>query len=143
MRFLSFPRKALVVLSTLSLLVSGCSCNGKPGKATHKPEVYDARISFCDSIHNFGTFPADNPLQKHTFTFTNNGDVPAVLLSVSPSCKCTSAEYTRSVIRPGEKGTVTVVFDGRKVQPGYFSKSVRIRINSPYVYTLGVEGKME
>lgn len=136
-------KKSVAVLPVLLLLVSGCSCSGKPDKAKQSPEVYTARISFCDSVHDFGTFSADTPLQEHTFTFTNNGDVPAVLLSAVPSCQCTSAGYTRSAIRPGEKGTVTVVFDGTKAQPGYFSKSIRIRINSPYVYTLRVEGKME
>ena len=135
------PGKSVPVFSVLLLLIFGCSCSGKSDKA--KQGVYTARISFCDSIHDFGTFSANNPLQKHTFAFTNNGDVPAVLLSVASSCQCTSTEYTRSAIRPGENGTVTIVFDGTKTQPGYFSKSIRIRINSPYVYTLRIKGKME
>lgn len=136
-------KMSVAVLSVLLLLISGCSCSGKPDKAEQSSGVYTARISFCDSIHDFGTFSVGNPLQKHTFTFINNGDVPAVLLSATPSCQCTSAEYTRSAIRPGEKGTVTVIFDGTKAQPGYFSKSIRIRINSPHVSTLRVKGKME
>lgn len=136
-------KNSVVALSGLLLLISGCSCSRKPDKAKLSSEVYTARISFCDSIHDFGTFSADHPLQKHTFTFANNGDVPVVLLSAIPSCQCTSAEYTRSAIRPGEKGTVTVFFDGTKTQSGYFNKSIRIRINSPYVCTLRVKGKME
>jgi len=135
--------QTIALFSCLLLWIAAGSCSGRPGKAKETSETYSARISFADSVHDFGTFPANAPLQEHTFTFENNGSVPAVLLSAAPSCQCTSAKYTRSIVRPGEKGSVTVIFDGTKAPPGYFSKSVRIRINSLCVYTLRVEGKMQ
>lgn len=144
---ISAPKPAMTLSMAfliLLLLNTAYSCSGKPDKGKKTSEAYSvARISFCDSIHDFGTFSAGNPLQKHTFTFTNRGDATVVLLSVVPSCQCTSVEYTRNAVRPGETGSVTVIFDGTKASPGYFNKSVRIRINSPETYTLRVEGRME
>lgn len=135
--------KTVVMLSGLLLSGCACSCSGTSNKAEKTAETYTAQISFADSIHDFGIFSSESPLRKHTFTFTNNGDIPAVVLSVAPSCQCTSAEYTRNAVRPGEQGTVTVIFDGTKAQPGYFSKSVRVRINSTCIHTLRVEGEMK
>lgn len=139
-------RKPVKALFILLLLIVVCSCSSKPGMATktaNDSEAYSARILFSDSIHDFGTFPASTPLQKHTFTFVNRGAVPAVVLGVTVACRCTSVEYTRNAVRPGEKGSVTVIFDGTQASPGYFNKSVRIRINSSEVYTLRMKGRME
>lgn len=72
-----------------------------------------AKISFDKLVSNLGTFSEDNPVQKCTFTFTNTGDKPLVINQASASCGCTVANYTKAPVKPGEKGTVTVTYNGK------------------------------
>ncbi len=137
-RFLKAGKAICGVLIGMAL----AACHHNPAKQEKKDNLYDAQICFQDSLHDFGTFPTDSALQTYTFHFKNTGDSPAVLVDVSPSCRCVSADYTREVIRTGESGWVKVVFDGTQSTEGYFDKAVRIRINSPRIYTLRIKGKM-
>ena len=102
-----------------------------------------SNLLFADTLHDFGTFPADSARREYVFRFTNTGDGPVAVVDVAVSCRCLSAEYTRTVVRPGESGQVTLVFDGTKSARGYFDKSARVRFNSPRVYTLRVRGQMK
>lgn len=102
-----------------------------------------ARIIFNDSIYDFGTFLSSSPIQQHAFTFVNNSNIPAVILNVVPSCQCTSVKYTQDAIPPGKSGKVEITFDGTKSATGYFSKSVRVRINSLHTYALSIKGCMK
>ena len=129
------------LLFVVSALLSACGSRSTPSaKSTATPS---ATITFADTLHDFGTFPADSAKRQYTFRFTNTGTVPAAVVDVAPSCRCLSVEYTREVIRPGGSGQVTLVFDGRESAPGYFDKSARVRFNAPRVYTLRVRGRME
>lgn len=134
--------KHIYLLFIPILLFVSSSCTGKKEQA-RKVSVSEAQIEFSDSIHDFGTFTSDAAIQKHTFSFQNTGMVPVAIVSVNPSCKCISVSYTREAVRPGESGSVEVAFDGLQASPGYFNKSVRVRINSSRIYTLKVSGVME
>lgn len=95
---------------------------------------------FKDSIHDFGILKNDSLIQCYEFIFKNTSNVPAVVLNVTPSCKCTSAEYSKEPIMPGKSGKITVIYDGNKDNPGFFDKSVRVRFNSLKTYNLRVQG---
>ncbi len=126
----------------LWLFVSVTSCSHRTSQ-NQENNVFTAQVTFNDSIHDFGTFSSDNPTQKYIFFFMNRSNVPAVILNVTPSCRCISTEYTREVVLPGKSGKVEVTFDGTKSAVGYFDKSVQIRMNSPHTYTLNIKGHME
>lgn len=129
------------LILSIFIVFSLCACHGRPSqkKAAQPP----AQITFADTLHDFGTFPADSARQAYVFRFTNTGDGPVAVVDVAVSCRCLSAEYTRTVVRPGESGQVTLVFDGTKSARGYFDKSARVRFNSPRVYTLRVRGQVK
>lgn len=131
----------LVYLVFIPIFIVGCSHTKK--EQSEQKGTSKAQIAFSDSIHDFGTFASDAVIQKHSFTFQNTGTVPVAIVSVNPSCKCISVSYTREAVRPGESGSVEVTFDGLQALPGYFNKSVRVRINSSHIYTLQVSGTME
>ena len=118
--------------------LSACHTRGGSEKSG-----YDARILFADSVHDFGILQLEDARHEHVFRFTNVGESPAVILNVAPGCKCIGVEYSRSVIRPGEKGYVKVVYDGATSSAGYFDKSIQVNINSMKPYVLRVRGKME
>ena len=83
-------------------------------------------IKFDKSSYNFGTIrEADGPVTTE-FSFTNSGDAPLVIVSAVASCGCTSPEYPRKPLQPGESGVIKVTYNpaGR---PGEFSKTVTVR----------------
>lgn len=83
-------------------------------------------IDFKNKSHNFGTIrEADGPVTTE-FAFKNSGDAPLVIVSAVASCGCTSPEYPRQPIAPGEKGVIKVTYNpaGR---PGEFSKTITVR----------------
>lgn len=128
------------ILLLLAFICSSCTEGKQQRDKTGKKE---AQITFTDTIYDFGTFPMENPVRHHVFTFRNTGSIPVAIVNIHPSCRCVTASHTLQAVRPGENGQVEVTFDGKQAAPGYFSKSVRVRINSSRIYTLKVTGTME
>ncbi len=89
-----------------------------------------AEIHFDKTTHNFGEFSEATPVKTCTFTFTNVGNEPLVINQAVASCGCTVPEYSKEAVQPGEKGTITVTYNGRGKYPGHFKKSITIRSNS-------------
>lgn len=102
-----------------------------------------AKISFDKLTQNFGTFSEAQPVQKCTFTFTNEGDKPLIINQAVASCGCTVPQYTKAPVKPGEKGTITVTYNGKGKFPGHFKKTITIRTNGvPEMTRLYIEGVM-
>ena len=73
----------------------------------------ESSVSLDKSVHDFGDIYTDQGPVSCTFTFTNNGSKPILLLSVVASCGCTDVDWTREPIQPAKKGTVKATFDNR------------------------------
>ncbi len=102
-----------------------------------------AEIKFDKVIHNFGNFSEATPVQKTTFTFTNVGDKPLIINQAIASCGCTVPTYTKTPIAPGQKGQISVTYNGKGMFPGHFKKSVTVRSNGTVEMTrLYIEGVM-
>ena len=121
------------VLLSLALMISGvCAALGQ------------AQIKFDTLTYDFGTFSESNPVQKCTFTFTNVGDKPLVINQALAACGCTVPTYTKSPIKPGEKGVITVTYNGKGKWPGHFKKVITVRSNGvPEMTRLYIEGEMK
>lgn len=103
-----------------------------------------AQIKFDKVSHNFGDFSEANAVQKCTFTFTNVGDQPLVINQAIASCGCTVPSYTKTPIKPGQKGTVEITYNGKGKFPGHFKKTITVRTNgTPEMTRLYVEGNMQ
>ncbi len=102
-----------------------------------------AEIKFDKLTNNFGNFEESNPVQKATFTFTNIGDKPLVINQAIASCGCTVPNYTKKPIMPGQKGTISVTYNGKGKFPGHFKKTITVRTNGKVEMTrLYIEGNM-
>ena len=100
-----------------------------------------AEIKFDKLPHDFGPISATAPVQKCTFTFTNVGDAPLVIIQAVASCGCTVPQYSKKPIMPGEKGSITVTFNSRGQFPSHFKKTVTVRSNGKIEMTrLYIEG---
>ncbi len=103
-----------------------------------------AKIKFEKLTHDFGTFVESENVQKCTFTFTNVGDKPLVINQAVASCGCTVPKYTKTPVQPGEKGTISVTYNGRGRFPGHFKKTITVRTNGvPEMTRLYIEGTMK
>jgi hypothetical protein len=103
-----------------------------------------AEIKFEKMSHNFGTF-SESSVVTCNFNFTNVGDQPLVINQAVASCGCTQVpEYPKTPIKPGEKGTIKVTYNGTGKFPGHFKKSITVRTNGKVEMTrLYIEGDME
>jgi len=102
-----------------------------------------AEIKFDTLRINLGTFSESNSVQKCTFKFTNVGDAPLVINQAFASCGCTVPTFTKTPIKPGEKGQVDVTYDGKGKFPGHFQKTITIRSNAVNeIVRLTIEGTM-
>jgi hypothetical protein len=103
----------------------------------------DQTITFDKYTHNFGSFPENNATQTCTFTFTNTGSTPLVINQAVASCGCTEPKFTKTPVKPGEKGEIKVTYNGTGKFPGHFKKIITVRTNGAVEMTrLYIEGDM-
>jgi predicted lipoprotein with Yx(FWY)xxD motif len=76
---------------------------------TKKPEAF-AVMTFKTMEHNFGDI-LENQKVETTYEFTNTGKVDLLISNCSAMCGCTVPDWPREPIKPGEKGSIKVVFD--------------------------------
>lgn len=97
------------------------------------------QFEFEKNEHDFGAITEGNVVE-HEFEFTNTGQAPLVISNVQASCGCTSPDWTKAPIKPGDKGFVKVVFNSAG-KPGVQSPTVSIQANtSPSVTRLRLKG---
>ena len=102
-----------------------------------------AEIKFDKLTHDFGTFSEKNPVVTCVFTYTNVGEEPLIINQAIASCGCTVPEYTKTPVKPGEKGEIKVIYNGTGKFPGHFKKSITVRTNGAVEMTrLYIEGDM-
>lgn len=86
-------------------------------------------ITFSNAKYDFGQITEEGGPVSNVFEFTNTGNAPLVIQRVTASCGCTTPDWTRTPIEPGQKGKVTATYNpmGR---PGVFSKVVTVYSNA-------------
>ncbi|MCX6350658.1 MAG: DUF1573 domain-containing protein [Bacteroidetes bacterium] len=86
-------------------------------------------IKFEELHFDMGKIKETGGHSVHTFKFKNIGNQPLKVDRVQPSCGCTTPEWTKEEIKPGQEGFVKISFDplGR---PGSFTKSVQVYSNT-------------
>ena len=98
-------------------------------------------ISFDEREHNFGYIEEKGGKVSHKFTFTNNGKNPLRILSVKPSCGCTTPDWTKDEIKPGNQGYIIAEYNP-KGRPGVFRKSLSIVTNDNQRALIFIKGKV-
>ncbi len=102
--------------------------------------VAQPRLSSNKETHNFGQIEWKHPVTVE-YTITNTGNEPLVLTQVTTSCACSVADWTKTPIAPGEKGTVRASFDAKAL--GRFEKTVGIYSNAePHLVYLKFVGEV-
>lgn len=69
-------------------------------------------MQFEQRIYDMGKMKKGE-IKEYTFHYTNAGDTPLEIDIISV-CECTAYDFSPSVVKPGEKGWIKVVFDSSK-----------------------------
>lgn len=140
-----------IPLSLLSVaLLASCNSQnnqgGESGSAATPMEQAGAKVAaggtdeggavleVAEEAYDFGTVKEGEKVE-HEFTFTNTGSSPLILSNVQASCGCTTPEYSKNPIAPGEQGSVKVVFNSAG-QLGKQHKVITIASNAATRNTL-------
>ncbi len=84
-------------------------------------------LSFDFESHDFGEIPQGTPVTVE-FKFTNNGGADILLSNVKPSCGCTTPEWPKEPIAPGETAIIKATFNAANAGP--FNKAITINSNA-------------
>ena len=84
-------------------------------------------ISIEQTEFNIGKFDWKQT-KTATFTLTNTGNNLLVIEAVDTSCGCTTVEYDKAPVLPGEKVTLRVTYKAER--PGYFHKTITVYCNT-------------
>ena len=89
-----------------------------------------AEIKFDTLTYDFGSFSESEAVVSCEFAFTNVGTAPLVIHQAISSCGCTVPDYTKTPIKPGERGAIKVTYNGKGKFPGQFRKVITVRSNA-------------
>lgn len=118
-----------------SVLAQG---NAKPVELVNGP-----KIEFEKTTHDFGENPQGTPVTTE-FVFTNVGNAPLVLQNVKASCGCTTPNWPKEPIMPGETSKITAKYNMSKA--GAFTKGITVTVkpenegDTPEVVRLTIKG---
>ncbi len=93
-----------------------------PAPDPNKPE-----FKFNEEKHDFGKVPQGTPVTT-VFTFVNTGVDPLILTEVKPTCGCTIADYTKTPVKKGATGKITITYNAAVAAP--FSKTIVVTSNA-------------
>src|SRR5690606_5707480 len=134
--------KKVLLYSLVSLFVVSCGTNASDNTeqnvssesaSVHPTEVsIDTAnapiITISNDTFDFGVAKEGEKV-SHEFEFTNDGNTPLIISSVNASCGCTTPNYPKQPIKPGERSKIEVVFD-TKNQPGMQHKVITMFSNA-------------
>lgn len=95
------------------------ACNGQNGRVLKEGSLEEnnaqsiekqADISFDTLIHDFGTI-IEGEMVVCYFDYENRGKGDLVIASVTATCGCTTPDWSKEPLKPGERGQLKVVFD--------------------------------
>lgn len=160
MKYLGLP----AILLAGSLFVSSCDTNNKekieeleqkiakleadqstktpPANVQNVAAIDPAslgKFKFPEMEFDFGTIKQGEKIE-HLFKFTNDGESPLVISNIQASCGCTTPDWSKKPVKPGEEGYVKVSFNSAG-KSGAQSPTVTITANtSPSVTRLKLKG---
>lgn len=86
-----------------------------------------AEFKFTEEKHDFGKVPQGKPVTTD-FVYTNIGEEPLILTEVKPTCGCTIADYTKTPVKKGEKGSIKITYNAAVEAP--FNKTIVVTSNA-------------
>lgn len=92
--------------------------------------IEGAHLKLDTSTVDFGDVQRRGDDLVREVGFVNDGSSPLVILSVTTSCSCLKAHYSRKPVAPGERGVIKIIYEARKMELGVFHRVMQVRSNS-------------
>ncbi len=126
-----------ILTSIAAILLIGF---GVQAQTTGAPEVTPApsKMKFDKTEHSFGSLPQGKPV-TYEFEFLNTGASPVEIESVKAACGCTTPDWTKEAIAPGQKGKVSAQYN--MAREGAFRKSVTVKTKEGETVILYISGE--
>ncbi len=86
-----------------------------------------AEFKFTAETHDFGKIPQGKAV-SYELKFTNVGEEPLIITAVEPACGCTAADFTRTPVKKGQTGSITLTYNAAAMSA--FAKTATIKSNS-------------
>lgn len=134
------------ILPVLAAALLFCGCIGQNGSRPRERgnELIEAVstggqafISFDTTTHDFGTIIEGERVMCY-FSYSNKGDADLMISRVEASCGCTTPDWSREPLSPGDRETMGIVFDASG-RSGAQRKQIVVHSNSePQTVTLTI-----
>jgi ribosomal protein L30E len=119
----------------LSVLIASVlmACN-QPAKTTTAATTTTANaanapvMKFEFESHDFGKLKQGDKV-TYEFKFTNTGKSPLIITNATATCGCTTPEWPKAPLQPGEGGKITVTFNSA-AKSGLQDKLITITANT-------------
>jgi len=83
---------------------------------------------FDKTVHDFGRVNTRDGAVSCVFTVTNISQEPLNIFAVTTTCSCTSSNWTKKSIAPGESGTIEATFTNDE-GPYPFDKTLNVYLS--------------
>ena len=103
------------------------------------PATTQETLAVKETAFDFGTIPQGKPV-FHFFEVTNTGKDPMVISNVQTSCGCTTPEWNREPVAPGETTKIKVGYNA--AAEGNFEKYITIMYNENLSKQIKISGKV-
>lgn len=122
--FIFFADNILALIMAFALFFSAESLY-----AQNEPKPKNRNLTYEKTEHDFGKFSINAGPQHCSFKYKNNTDTPIVINHVLSSCGCTTPEWSKAPIKPGQSGEIKVTFLNDQ-GPFAFEKSLTVYVSS-------------
>ena len=85
-------------------------------------------VKFKKLLHDFGSIKEESERVSTVFSFQNISKTPIYITKVETSCGCTTPEYSKDTIMPGDTGYVRAIYETRG-RGGDFHKNLFVYFN--------------
>jgi hypothetical protein len=86
-------------------------------------------LLFDEKVFDFGEIEEKDGKVTHLFVLKNTGKEPVIIDEIVTGCGCTTAEYSKDLINPGQKSELTVIYNPM-YRPGSFVKEITVIYNN-------------
>lgn len=126
-----------VFLLGLLIAFSAAASAQTAATATTAPAIEVVQIK--ETTHDFGKIPQGRPA-TYVFEVQNIGKEPLKLDNVQASCGCTTPQWSKDAIAPGETSKITVGYNA--YAEGYFEKTITVSYNQNQNKVLVIKGSV-
>ncbi len=113
---------------------AGVVSNGKSAENNANAQNPEPVFAFEETVFDFGKL-VDGEIVTHKFKFKNVGNAPLIISDISTTCGCTSPEYSKDPIQPGEMGEILIEFNSAG-KVGQVTKNITVIANTNPVQKL-------